>query len=84
MKGRTGLALVLILAGATQPPPGASGCSGCHGAASPIAGRDAKEMTESLVAFRSGQRPSTVMGRITKGFDINELGAIAAWWAARK
>jgi cytochrome c553 len=66
------------------PPPGASSCSGCHGAASPIAGRDAKDMTEALIAFRSGARPSTVMGRITKGFDDPELGAIATWWAAQK
>ena len=66
------------------PPAGASSCSGCHGAASPIAGRDAKDLTDALIAFRSGARPSTVMGRITKGFDDPELGAIATWWAAQK
>lgn len=83
MTGRTGLALVLTLV-AAGPPPGASSCSGCHGAASPIAGRNAKEMTETLEAFRVGTRQSTVMGRITKGFDTSELNAIARWWAARK
>ena len=67
-----------------SPPPGASSCSGCHGAASSIAGRDAKDLTDALIAFRSGARPTTVMGRITKGFDTEELGAIAAWWAAQK
>ena len=82
MTGRAGLCLVVILA-AAAPPPGATSCSGCHGAALPIAGRDAKEMTETLVAFRSGARESTVMGRIAKGFDAGELGAIAAWWSAR-
>jgi sulfide dehydrogenase cytochrome subunit len=41
-------------------------------------------MTEVLTEFRSGARPSTVMGRIAKGFDTGELGAIAAWWAAQK
>ena len=50
----------------------------------PIAGRDAKDMTEALIAFRSGERPSTVMGRIAKGFDAGELATIAAWWAAQK
>ncbi|MGD0431625.1 MAG: sulfide dehydrogenase [Acetobacteraceae bacterium] len=84
MRGGTGLGLVMMLAAASPPPPGASSCSGCHGSASPIAGRDAKDMTEALIAFRSGARPSTVMGRITKGFDTDELSAIAAWWAARK
>jgi cytochrome c553 len=84
MKWRTGAALVMLLTAAAQPPPGASSCSGCHGSASPIAGRDAKEMTSALIAFRDGTRPSTVMGRIAKGFDAGELGAIAAWWGARK
>jgi sulfide dehydrogenase cytochrome subunit len=55
-----------------------------HGSASPIAGHDAKQMTEALIAFRSGAQPSTVMGRIAKGFDADELGAISAWWAAQK
>jgi cytochrome c553 len=84
MKLRTGLGLVTLLAAASPPPPGASSCSGCHGAASPIAGRDAKELTDTLIAFRSGARESTVMGRIAKGFDPGELGAIASWWAAQK
>jgi len=84
MKVRTGLGLMMVLAAASAPPPGASSCSGCHGAASQIAGRDAKDMTEALIAYRSGARPSTVMGRIAKGFSADELGAIAAWWAAQK
>jgi cytochrome c553 len=84
MTGRTGLALVLILAAASPPPPGASSCSGCHGAEAPIAGHDAKDMTDALIAYRSGTRPSTVMGRIAKGFSDQELSAIAAWWAGQK
>jgi cytochrome c553 len=75
---------MVLAAAASPPPPGASACSGCHGSELPLAGRDAKEMTDALIAFRSGTRPATVMGRIAKGFDSNELGAIAAWWAARK
>jgi sulfide dehydrogenase cytochrome subunit len=84
MKWRTGAALVMLLTAAAQPPPGASSCSGCHGSASPISGRDAKSMTQALTAFRDGTRPSTVMGRIAKGFSPDELDAIAAWWSARK
>lgn len=78
------LGLVLVLAAAAPPPPGASSCSGCHGAVAPLAGRDAKDMTAALIAYRSGERPSTVMGRIAKGFSTDELGAIATWWAAQK
>jgi sulfide dehydrogenase cytochrome subunit len=81
---KRGVGLLLLLAAAAPPPPGASSCSGCHGTAAPIAGHDAKDMTEALIAFRSGARPSTVMGRISKGFDTDELTAIAAWWAAQK
>ena len=84
MRGGTSLALVMVLAAASPPPPGASSCSGCHGTTAPIAGADAHAMTDKLIAFRSGLRPSTVMGRITKGFDATELASIAAWWAAQK
>jgi sulfide dehydrogenase cytochrome subunit len=82
-RGMAFLGVIAVLA-AAPPPPGASSCSGCHGAASPIAGMNAAQMTQTLIAYRSGAKPSTVMGRITKGFSDDELTAIATWWAARK
>jgi cytochrome c553 len=36
-----------------------------------------------MLAFRSGERPSTVMRRIAKGFSDDEIQAIAAWVAQR-
>ena len=36
-----------------------------------------------MQAFRSGERPSTVMGRIAKGFSEDEIQAIAVWLAAQ-
>jgi len=36
-----------------------------------------------MLAFQSGERPSTVMGRIAKGFSEDEIRAIAAWLAAQ-
>jgi cytochrome subunit of sulfide dehydrogenase len=33
----------------------------------------------AMQAFRSGQRPATVMDRIAKGFTDEETRAIAAW-----
>jgi len=36
-----------------------------------------------MEGFRSGQRPSTVMGRIAKGFSDEEIRAIAGWLAAQ-
>jgi cytochrome subunit of sulfide dehydrogenase len=84
MKRGAAVGLIVLLGAAGPPPPGASSCSGCHGEASPIAGKDAAATTAKLNAFRSGARQSTVMGRIAKGFSTEELGAIAAWWAAQK
>jgi cytochrome c553 len=50
----------------------------------PINGRDAADLTTGMEAFRSGERPSTVMGRLMKGFSPDEIRAIAAWIAAQK
>lgn len=67
-------------------PPGASSCSGCHGGAlrdgqtlAPIHGRPAGEIADAMAAFRSGERPATVMTRIAKGFSPEESRAIAEW-----
>jgi len=77
--------------GAAAEPPGASSCSGCHPARanveSPvpsIRGRDPAEIIAAVQAFRSGERPSTVMARIAKGFTDEETWAIAAWLAAQR
>jgi sulfide dehydrogenase cytochrome subunit len=37
-----------------------------------------------MQAFRSGERPATVMDQIAKGFSEAEIQAIAAWYAAQK
>ena len=34
-------------------------------------------------SYRSGATPSSVMGRIAKGFDDAQIDAIAAWFAAQ-
>ena len=75
---------------AAEPPPGASSCSGCHPANAqaatlvpPIRGRDPAEIISAMQAFRSGERPSTVMGRIARGFSDDETRSIAVWLAAQ-
>lgn len=77
--------------GADAPPPGAAACSGCHAATRGVEtavprliGRDAAQLVSAMAAFRSGQRPSTVMDRIAKGFTEDEVKAIAAWYAGQK
>ena len=88
------LASVLLLASpvraADMAPPGASSCTGCH-AAKPIAnsvipriaGRKADDIVKFMREYRSGTWPSSVMGRIAKGFDDQQIDAIAAWFAAQ-
>jgi cytochrome c553 len=73
---------------AAEPPPGATSCSGCHppsasadAKVAPLRGRDPAAIVAAMQAFRSGERPSTVMGRIAKGFSEDEIRAIAAWVA---
>jgi cytochrome subunit of sulfide dehydrogenase len=84
------LAIIAGTAGAAEQPAGASSCSGCHPASAkaetpvpPIRGRDPAEIVAAMQAFRSGERPSTVMGRIAKGFSDDQTRAIAAWLAVQ-
>ena len=86
----TVVASSLPVLAASEPPPGAASCSGCHstGTAGPsvsrLHGRDAGEIVIAMAGFRDGSLPATVMNRIAKGFSDDELRAIAAWLAAQK
>ena len=92
------LASALLLAGlaeggparAADAPPGASSCTGCHAARKipnsvipRIAGRKSADIATAMREYRSGAWPSSVMGRIAKGFDDSQIDAIAAWFAAQ-
>jgi sulfide dehydrogenase cytochrome subunit len=76
---------------AADAPPGASSCSGCHPASrsldtpvSRLVGGNPADIVAAMQAFRSGQRPATVMDRIAKGFTDDEIKAIAEWYGAQK
>ncbi|MBI2739447.1 MAG: cytochrome C [Rhodospirillales bacterium] len=93
------MASTLLLAGswaggpvraADMAPPGASSCTGCHATQRiadsvipRIAGRKASDIVQFMREYRSGAWPSSVMGRIAKGFDDQQIDAIAAWFAAQ-
>jgi cytochrome c553 len=49
-----------------------------------LAGRKAADIVADMRAFRTGQKASTVMGRIAKGLTDAEVEAIAAWYAEQK
>ena len=63
----------------------ANTCAGCHGTdgssqgpASPtIAGLSSDYFVETMQGFASGEIPSTIMGRIAKGYSEDELKAMA-------
>ena len=78
-------------AGLADAPPGATACSGCHPSARSVdtsvprlVGRNAADIVSAMQGFKSGQLPSTVMGRMAKGYSDEEIKAIAAWYAAQK
>jgi sulfide dehydrogenase cytochrome subunit len=78
------------LAGSPEPPPGASSCSGCHAtrradtAVPPLVGRPAPDIIAQMQAFKSAQKPATVMDRIAKGFTDAEIQDIANWYSQQK
>lgn len=96
MRAICGLVLsVVFWAGAVSAAEPRSGdmlgntCAGCHGtlgasAGGPmpiIGGLSDRYLDKSLSEFKSGKRPSTVMGRIAKGYSDLELKAIASFFA---
>ncbi len=65
-------------------------CAGCHGtnghSAEPmpiIAGLPDKYMTETMKSYRSGKRPSTIMGRLARGYSDKEIEYMAKFFAAQ-
>jgi sulfide dehydrogenase cytochrome subunit len=85
------MSLPLGSAMAADAPPGAAACSGCHPGsrsietpANRLIGRTPADIVTAVQAFRSGQRPATVMDRIAKGFTDDEIKAIADWYGAQK
>ena len=90
-----GTALVAVLLAAspaaaqTAIPIGVSSCSGCHAPAGTTAipalrGLPIADFVASMLAFRTGTRPATVMDRIAKGFGEDEIQAMAAWFAGQR
>ena len=69
---------------AMEMPLIAEGCIVCHGPAGkgagaipPIVGMERRAFIELWQKLRDGVIPSSIMGRITRGFDAVEVGAIA-------
>jgi len=68
----------------------AAPCASCHGTDGHSPGAipsidllAMEDMTRALLDFRSGSREATVMNRIARGYDVPEIEAIAAYFAAK-
>ena len=84
------LAVGLATAGDIRSPSMlANTCAGCHGTNGasvgdimPIIGGMSKEYLQLVLQeYKSGERDSTIMGRIARGYTDNELKAIASFFA---
>lgn len=71
----------------------AATCAQCHGtegqavqgeALIRLAGLPQDYILNQLMAFRSGQRPATIMHQITKGYSQEQLETLAKFFASRK
>ena len=91
-----GIALAQALpswaATAATPAMLSNTCSGCHGTdgnsaglSNPtIAGVNAHYFDTAMKQFKSDERPSSIMGRLAKGYSDGELKAMADFFAAKK
>ena len=69
----------------------AATCTGCHGtngntagdALPKLAGQSRESLLASLKAFKSGERPATVMTQLAKGYSDEQLEVIADFFAAQ-
>jgi len=77
--------------GIRSPSMLANTCAGCHGTNGAsagdlmpiIGGLDKAFLQTVLMEYKSGERDSTIMGRIAKGYSDNEIKAMAAYFAAQ-
>ena len=70
----------------------AATCAACHGTAGDtqgstlprLAGQSQQALSASLHAFKSGQRESTIMTQIAKGYTDEQIALLAAYFAAQR
>jgi len=88
--GMTTASPVLLAAVASGETLGGT-CTACHGyngssvgVIPSIAGNTEDYFAETMEAFKSGERQSTVMGRVAKGYSSEEIQRMAKFFAAQK
>lgn len=96
--GRWALAACALVLSADlyAAPPNAAmlsnACAGCHGtnggSAGPampsLAGQSKEAIVEAMKKFKSGERPSSIMGRLAKGYSDADFAAMGDFFSAQK
>lgn len=66
-------------------------CAACHGtggrspgAIPTLQGKAAPFIEQTLMDFKSGAKPATVMGRLARGYSDDEIKALAAYFGAMR
>lgn len=67
-------------------------CSGCHGtmgksnetAFIPLAGMDKAHFIQAMASFASGERETTLMGTVARGFSEAEVARMADYFATQQ
>jgi sulfide dehydrogenase cytochrome subunit len=70
----------------------AHSCAACHGtngqlgdeSFAPLAGMPAGQFVKTMIDFREGRRPATLMGHVARGFSDEDLKGMGAFFAAQK
>ena len=69
----------------------AASCAACHGTDGraqagmvSLAGADKDGMVKTMLDFKSGRRPATIMHQLSKGYSDEQIVAIAGYFAAQK
>lgn len=66
-----------------------AGCHGTHGASAgpsmpSIAGQSKEAIVDAMKKFKSGERPSTIMGRLAKGYSDADFEAMGEFFSKQK
>lgn len=81
-----------VMAAPASPAMLSNACAGCHGtngaSAGPsmpaLAGQSKVAIVESMQGFKSGERPSSVMGRLAKGYTDADFEAMGEFFSKQK
>lgn len=70
----------------------AHSCAACHGtngqlgdeSFAPLAGMPSGQFVKTMIDFREGRRPATLMGHVAQGFSDEDLKSMSEFFAAQK